>query len=810
MSYGRLFRNSSVPSFIDLNVWRDCRLVHSIKWLRPGAGYLYSHQCSSNVAGSGDKCNRRRTAPAQTYTSQSVSEQSCDPKHTTNTRNRDGTASPPQSSQTITGLSFSADPQGVDRPPAHCSKPLSPFGDVDNSDKSVPVEEPMPSRLAFENGESYHNTFVPVVHAVSGHNEGTDVVKPHFFNVDGISMCSIPNGRSVVRNLFPSMCTIEDALFGCLLLLVPEGVQDEEDYLSGTVCHVPDLTTLDDGNSCENHLVIQLDSLPEASNLKDCSYRLVQLDEVPHVHIRMLEAVHDFADVDSLSEPSAFQIKKSNGAGRARLPRMSSDVHRGILCHSRPDGSVVDEDKENSELSSVSSVCTNLVAIPPQVRQRLNSCQADIVQRVFQQPLSLIQGPPGSGKTSVAAAIVETALADAKQPSSTTRKEKILVCATSNVAADNLCQKLAERGVRVCRVNARLGEVQREVPTPVQPYCLENMVVNLVPSDGKLCDLLERFHKNEIMTLEEKNDLRALNFEFETRVLRYNCDVVVTTCAGAGDSRLSGFSFPFVLIDEVTQSYEPETLIALMSHSKRVVLVGDPCQLGPVPVAGLESSSSHSQSMFDRLICAGTPTEFLDTQYRMHPALAAFSSRVFYDSKLKNGVSVEDRTPEQTVFPWPSDIPLVFWKSLGPHAAVKNSYLNESEAEKVLKVVQHLCEQGVNPNNIGIITPYAGQRAHLKDVSQDMPQKVEICSVDEFQGREKDYIIVSCVRSYSRDSSKVSVGFLDDARRLNVTLTRARFGMILIGNSDVLVLSELWKDFITDLDDRGCVVSECL
>jgi len=112
-----------------------------------------------------------------------------------------------------------------------------------------------------------------------------------------------------------------------------------------------------------------------------------------------------------------------------------------------------------------------------------------------------------------------------------------------------------------------------------------------------------------------------------------------------------------------------------------------------------------------------------------------------------------------------------------------------TEASNVEKIVTKFFKSGVVPNQIGIVTPYEGQRSYIVNYMQfngslkkDLYKEIEVASVDAFQGREKDYIILSCVRSNEHQG----IGFLNDPRRLNVALTRAKYGVVILGNPKVL------------------------
>ena len=195
----------------------------------------------------------------------------------------------------------------------------------------------------------------------------------------------------------------------------------------------------------------------------------------------------------------------------------------------------------------------------------------------------------------------------------------------------------------------------------------------------------------------------------------------------------------------------------------------------------------------------------------MHPCLSEFPSNIFYEGDLQNGVTAAERQRE-IEFPWPDpDRPMFFYSSLGQEEVSSSgtSYLNRGEASNVEKLVSHFLSGGVAPEQIGVITPYEGQRAYIVSYMQrngSLQQKlyadIEVASVDAFQGREKDYIILSCVRSNERQG----IGFLADPRRLNVALTRARFGLVVMGNPKVLAKQQLWNNFLVHFKECDAIV----
>ena len=263
--------------------------------------------------------------------------------------------------------------------------------------------------------------------------------------------------------------------------------------------------------------------------------------------------------------------------------------------------------------------------------------------------------------------------------------------------------------------------------------------------------------QGELSSTDEKK-YKALKRSTEREILE-NADVICCTCVGAGDPRLANFRFRQVLIDESTQSTEPECVIPLvlgakqvrtnqrclallppehaawMAHCDRstewahgrdtlawqVVLVGDHCQLGPVITCKRAERAGLSQSMFERLVLLGIRPIRLQVQYRMHPCLSEFPSNTFYEGTLQNGVTQSERILRGIDFPWPIvEKPMFFYNSPGQEeiSASGTSFLNRTEAANVEKLVTTFLKCGVNPSQIGVITPYEGQRAYLVNYMQ--------------------------------------------------------------------------------------------
>lgn len=444
--------------------------------------------------------------------------------------------------------------------------------------------------------------------------------------------------------------------------------------------------------------------------------------------------------------------------------------------------------------------CINVRFSAPNLPE-LNHSQVYAVKSVLQKPLSLIQGPPGTGKTVTSASIVYHL---AKM-----NPGQVLVAAPSNVAVDQLAEKIHQTGLKVVRLTAKSRE---ELDSPVSFLTLHEQVRNndtnvelqkliqLKREQGELSAADERKYKSLKRACEKEilNVSKQLVYMDKNKVIIHihfvqNADVICCTCVGAGDPRIAKrFQFRTVLVDEATQASEPECMIPLILGCKQAVLVGDHQQLGPVIMNKKAARAGLCQSLFERLVTLGIRPIRLQVQYRMHPCLSEFPSNMFYEGTLQNGITTQERLRKNVDFPWPvPETPMMFYVNLGNEeiSTSGTSYLNRTEASNCEKIVTRFMKAGILPSQIGVVTPYEGQRSYIVQYMQfngslrkDLYKEIEVTSVDAFQGREKDYIILSCVRSNEHQG----IGFLSDPRRLNVALTRAKYGVVILGNPKIL------------------------
>lgn len=421
----------------------------------------------------------------------------------------------------------------------------------------------------------------------------------------------------------------------------------------------------------------------------------------------------------------------------------------------------------------------------------------------------LLHGPPGTGKTTT---IVEIILQEVK------RGSKILACAASNIAVDNIVERLSTQRVKL----VRLGHPARLLPQVLES-ALDAQVLRgdnsslandirreMKALNGKLLKAKDRNTKRDI-----RKELRVLSKEERKRqqlavtdVIK-NADVILATLTGASSRKLDHTSFDLVIIDEAAQALEVACWIALLKGS-RCILAGDHLQLPPTIQSAEAEKKGLGRTLFERLadLYGDEMMSMLTVQYRMHELIMNWSSKELYDSKIKAHPSVaahmlcDHEDVKKTSSTEPT---ILIIDTAGCDMEEKkdeeDSTFNEGEAEVAISHAKRLLESGVLASDIGIITPYAAQVVLLKTLRSkaDMLKDVEISTVDGFQGREKEAIIISMVRS----NSIKEVGFLTDRRRMNVAVTRARRQCCLVCDSETVSSDQFLKRLIEYFEEHG-------
>ncbi|KAK7260354.1 hypothetical protein RIF29_26329 [Crotalaria pallida] len=389
---------------------------------------------------------------------------------------------------------------------------------------------------------------------------------------------------------------------------------------------------------------------------------------------------------------------------------------------------------------------------------------------------------------------------------------RVLVCAPSNSALDEIVLRVLNGGVHDENDRAYCPKIVRvglKAHHSIKPVVLDELMKQ------------KRDCANKSSTDKQSND-----FSIRDAILE-EATIVFSTLSFSGSNIFSKLSrrFDVVIIDEAAQAVEPATLVPLANQCKKVFLVGDPAQLPATVISDVAKNHGYSTSLFERLKLAGYPVIMLKTQYRMHPKflkldglkIRSFPSKEFYEDSLEDGEDLESRT-ERAWHRYSCFGPFCFFdihegKETKPPGS--NSWINVEEVDFVLFLYQKLVTLYPtlkSGNQVAIISPYKQQvkllARRFEETFGVSPEKVvDICTVDGCQGREKDIAIFSCVRANDGEVNKgkgetkgKGIGFVDDKRRLNVGITRAKSAVLVVGSASTLKRSEQWVKLVESAD----------
>lgn len=536
----------------------------------------------------------------------------------------------------------------------------------------------------------------------------------------------------------------------------------------------------------------------------------------------------------------------------------------------------------------------------------LNDSQKEAVKFALQSPeIALIHGPPGTGKTQTLVEIIRQLVEQGK---------RILVCGASNLAVDNLLERLVPHQIPLTRIGhpARvLGNLHTETLDAQAARSDQAALAADAKSELEAAmSSLAGKGKARLRGAERKKmweEVKELRKEYRNREkvivqsVLSEAKIVLATCHSSGSRQLSNMKFDVVCIDEACQALEAVCWIPILKGSK-LILAGDPLQLPPTiissnkpsrrnlpaktidhqanknknlksgkrtlpatksktapsnsskePQLASEESDVHSTAnsddesipasipsiqlpgtrklsrlvplkslevtLFQRLEQMYGPSikRMLTTQYRMHKKIAEFPSETLYGSALIShesvashllrdlpGISTDQELAEVTAEPvvFFDTAGCEFYEKVDGEGGDEGSRSNENEATVVKKWVEELVSTGLAPGQIAIITPYQAQVTLLVSMLRPTYPELEIGTVDGMQGREKEAIILSLVRS----NDKREVGFLKEKRRLNVAMTRPRRHLCVVGDSSTVEKGgQYLKKWMSWLDNNADV-----
>ncbi|XP_029424614.1 probable helicase senataxin isoform X2 [Nannospalax galili] len=493
--------------------------------------------------------------------------------------------------------------------------------------------------------------------------------------------------------------------------------------------------------------------------------------------------------------------------------------------------------------------------------------------------ICLIHGPPGTGKSKTIVGLLYRLLTESQRKgrsdenfNAKIKRNRVLVCAPSNAAVDELMKKIILEFKEKCKdkknplgncgdINlVRLGP-EKSINSEVLRFSLDSQVNHRMKKDlpshvqemhrrkefldrqldelsrqRALCrggrEIQQELDENIVRVSKERQELASKIKEVQGRpqktqnTIILESHVICCTLSTSGGLLLEsafrgqgGVPFSCVIVDEAGQSCEVETLSPLIHRCNKLVLVGDPKQLPPTVISMKAQEYGYDQSMMARFckllednveqhLIGRLPVLQLTVQYRMHPDICLFPSYYVYNKNLKTNRLTETIRCSSD---WPFQPYLVFDVGDGSEQRDNDSYVNVQEIKLVMEIIKLIKEKrkDISFRNIGIITHYKAQKTKiLKDLEKEFNKKgpAEVDTVDAFQGRQKDCIIVTCVRA---SAVQGSIGFLASLQRLNVTITRAKYSLFILGHLRTLMENHHWNELIQNAQKRGAIVKTC-
>ena len=482
------------------------------------------------------------------------------------------------------------------------------------------------------------------------------------------------------------------------------------------------------------------------------------------------------------------------------------------------------------------------------IDKSLNNSQKNAVKNAINtQNFFLIHGPFGTGKTRT---LVELIQQEVRQ------NNKVLVTAESNGAVDNILDRLsqneklkitrlghpqrvskenityslaykAENHQLTSKINKHYKRIEDMIqtrdnftkPTPQYRRGFSDSDILFNASKGKggrgISPSKMESMASWLLENEKIDEIHDKIKKLENKIVKDIIDtsnIILSTNSTSAIEEIAKTKFDVVIVDEATQATIPSVLIPL-AKARRFILAGDHKQLPPTIIS--KKAQNLENTLFEELIEKyPNKSALLNVQYRMNSFLMKFPNSEFYNGNLKSDLSVDNININEMITlnnlnenKLEKDLhddskPLLFINTSDleenreKHLKDSKSIINKSEANIASLIAKFYLKNGINTKDIGIISPYADQVNLIKDKTD-----IEVKSVDCFQGREKEVIIISTVRS----NENGNIGFLKDLRRLNVAITRAKRKLIIIGNKDTLNRNSTYSRLI-----KFCVKNDLL
>lgn len=472
------------------------------------------------------------------------------------------------------------------------------------------------------------------------------------------------------------------------------------------------------------------------------------------------------------------------------------------------------------------------------IDQFLNESQKSAIENALScENFFLIHGPFGTGKTRT---LVELISQETRQ------NHKVLATAESNAAVDNILERLMENKklnltrlghpqrvskhnisqtlaykVENHKLNKKISKIHKKIdnliekrkvytkPTPQyrRGYGDYDILFNASKGKGGRGISAEKM-KSMAKWIEYNQQIDELHDEIkrvENKMIRdiiETSDVILSTNSSAALESIARTKFDVAIIDEASQATIPSVLIPI-AKAHRFILAGDHKQLPPTIIS--DKAQGLEKTLFEELIrIYPFKSQLLNVQYRMNSLLMKFPNSEFYNNNLKSDSSVDDININDIINSDDEEDAMLFIDTSNvddigeKHLKDSKSIINQLEADIAVKLANDYLKLGLEETDIGIISPYADQ---VKIIQDRTP--VEVKTVDGFQGREKEIIIISTVRS----NEDGNIGFLRDLRRLNVAITRAKRKLIIIGNINTLKTNPTYARLIEFARDNDVLIA---
>lgn len=476
---------------------------------------------------------------------------------------------------------------------------------------------------------------------------------------------------------------------------------------------------------------------------------------------------------------------------------------------------------ENKKIKEyINEICSENIFIPDiknnlVVSHNLNETQNHTLNLIINsRNFFVVHGPPGTGKTTL---ITETIRELVKQ------NEKILICTSSNLAVDLLTEKCLAESLNI----VRLGN-----PVRISPSLYESTLDKKIERHEYFSEI-KKYKKEAIEKIKKARTFKR-NFgkkEYNERkellreakdlysLIRKTQEIIVSdifekssivACTLTGiylsNKYLKNINFDTIFIDESSQALEPLCYLPiLLAPRNRIVFVGDPMQLPPTIFSNRKADEGLKITFFEKLLNKfknfNNKTQFLNIQYRMNTQIVGFSNEYFYESKLLTNHKNAELSLEINKIN--KNIHIIFIDTAGTDfIESKDESDSISNLEEAKLLITILNKYYIGNFTVGILSPYKAQINLIERLLHENKinnNSIECNTIDSFQGREKDCIILSLTRSNYNNE----IGFLEDTRRLNVAITRAKQELIIIGDSETIQTNFYYKQLISYITEIG-------